>query len=102
MKLAKELQSPKKETCFVLDEPTTGLHMDDIDKLLVVLHRLVDAGHMVVMIEHQIDVLRSADHVMDIGPEGGSGGGQLIASGPPEKLTKHPNSWTGRALAKGL
>ena len=102
MKLAKELQSPKKETCFVLDEPTTGLHMDDIDKLLIVLHRLVDAGHMVVMIEHQIDVIRSADHVMDIGPEGGSGGGQLIASGSPEKLTKHPNSWTGRALAKSL
>ena len=76
--------------------------MDDIDKLLIVLHRLVDAGHMVVMIEHQIDVIQSADHVMDIGPEGGSGGGQLIAVGSPEKLSKHPDSWTGRTGPKPI
>jgi excinuclease ABC subunit A len=98
MKLAKELQGRKKETCFLLDEPTTGLHLDDIERLLGVLHRLVDAGHMVVVIEHQLDVIRSADHILDLGPEGGAGGGRLVVAGSPEEVAQVESSWTGRAL----
>jgi excinuclease ABC subunit A len=98
MKLAKELQGRRKETCFLLDEPTTGLHLDDIERLLGVLHRLVDAGHMVVVIEHQLDVIQSADHIIDLGPEGGSGGGRLVAAGSPDQIAQVESSWTGRAL----
>ena len=101
MKLAKELQGRKKETCFLLDEPTRGLHLDDIERLLGVLHRLVDAGHMVVVIEHQLDVIRSADHIVDLGPEGGSGGGRLVAAGSPDLISQVEDSWTGRALRNG-
>ena len=103
LKLASELSvgSRAPETCFLLDEPTTGLHFTDVEKLLVVLHRLVDAGHMVVLIEHHLDIIKNADHIIDLGPEGGEQGGQIIAIGTPEALIKNAEetgSWTARAL----
>ena len=98
LKLATELVGRKKETCFLLDEPTTGLHFADVEKLVGVLHRLVENGHMVVVIEHHLDVIKNADHLIDLGPEGGLLGGQVVATGTPEHLAAHPSSWTGRAL----
>jgi len=99
LKLATELIGRKKETCFLLDEPTTGLHMADVDKLLHVLHRLVDAGHMVVLIEHHLDVIRSADHIIDLGPDGGEHGGEILVTGCPADIEACPESWTGKALS---
>jgi excinuclease ABC subunit A len=85
-----------------LDEPTTGLHFDDVAKLVKVLHRLTDAGNTVIVIEHDLDVLRVADHVIDLGPEGGPGGGSVVASGTPEEVATHEDSHTGRFLASAL
>jgi excinuclease ABC subunit A len=87
---------------YILDEPTTGLHMEDINKLLMVLNRLVDNGNTVVVIEHNLDVIKTADHVIDLGPEGGDGGGYLLAAGPPEELAFQPASYTGAFLRKYL
>jgi excinuclease ABC subunit A len=98
LKLATELVGRKKETCFLLDEPTTGLHFADVEKLIGVLHRLVDQGHMVVVIEHHLDLIKNADHIIDLGPEGGKDGGQVVTSGPPEDIISHPQSWTAKAL----
>ena len=98
LKLANELKAKGKRTLFILDEPTTGLHFGDVDKLLTVLHRLVDQGHTAVVIEHQLDVIRNADHLVDMGPEGGEGGGRIVASGTPEEVATCEESWTGRAL----
>jgi excinuclease ABC subunit A len=101
VKLAKELaKRATGRTLYILDEPTTGLHFDDVRKLLEVLHELVDAGNTVVVIEHNLDVVKTADWVLDIGPEGGDGGGQLIAAGTPEDIAAAKGSWTGKFLAE--
>jgi len=86
-------------TLYILDEPTTGLHFHDIELLLKVLHRLTDQGNTVVVIEHNLDVIKTADWVIDLGPEGGAGGGQIIATGTPEAVAANPASHTGRYLA---
>ncbi|WP_371415329.1 excinuclease ABC subunit UvrA [Citricoccus sp. SGAir0253] len=103
VKLAAELQKRSNgRSIYVLDEPTTGLHFEDIRKLLGVLQSLVDKGNTVITIEHNLDVIKSADHVIDLGPEGGSGGGTVVATGTPEQLATHPESHTGRFLAEVL
>lgn len=99
MKLAAELQKRSTgRTLYVLDEPTTGLHFEDIRKLLGVLGALVDSGNTVVVIEHNLDVIKTADWLIDLGPEGGSRGGQLVAEGTPEEVANHPGSHTGQFL----
>ncbi|GKQ43041.1 UvrABC system protein A [Companilactobacillus sp. RD055328] len=99
MKLASELyKSSRGKNLYILDEPTTGLHTDDIGRLLVVLQRLVDEGNTVVVIEHNLDVIKSADWIIDLGPEGGEGGGQVIATGTPEKIAEVKESYTGQYL----
>ncbi|WP_255572834.1 excinuclease ABC subunit UvrA [Leucobacter tenebrionis] len=103
VKLATELQKRSNgRSIYVLDEPTTGLHFEDVRKLLLVLNGLVDKGNTVITIEHNLDVIRSADWVIDLGPEGGSGGGTIVATGTPEQVAKHPESHTGRFLAEVL
>ena len=103
VKLAAELQKRSNgRTIYVLDEPTTGLHFDDIRKLLHVLQSLVDKGNTVLTIEHNLDVIKSADHVIDLGPEGGSGGGTIVATGTPEEVARAAESHTGRFLAELL
>ena len=100
IKLARELARPGTgKTLYVLDEPTTGLHFDDIAKLVAVLQRLVHRGNSVLVIEHQLDVIRAADWVVDLGPEGGGGGGRIVAAGTPEQLAQVQGSHTGLALA---
>ena len=101
--MATELQRRSTgRTIYVLDEPTTGLHFEDVRKLLLVLNRLVDSGNTVVVIEHNLDVIKSADWVIDLGPEGGAGGGMVIAEGTPEQVAKNPTSYTGKFLAEVL
>lgn len=103
IKLATELsRRATGRTLYILDEPTTGLHMADVDKLLTVLHALVDTGNSMVVIEHNLDVVKSADHVIDMGPEGGSGGGQVIAEGTPEQIAASKKSHTGKFLKNML
>jgi excinuclease ABC subunit A len=99
VKLAKELSKRDTgQTLYILDEPTTGLHFHDIKQLLQVLHKLRDHGNTVVVIEHNLDVIKTADWVVDLGPEGGSGGGQIIAQGTPEAICDIAESHTGRFL----
>jgi excinuclease ABC subunit A len=88
------------KTVYLLDEPTTGLHFDDIRKLLAVLQMFASAGNTVVIIEHNLDVIKTADHVIDLGPEGGDLGGEVIACGTPEEVARNPRSYTGRFLRK--
>jgi excinuclease ABC subunit A len=103
IKLASELQRPATgRTVYLLDEPTTGLHFEDIRRLLSALQRLVDAGNSVIVIEHNLDVIKSADHIIDLGPEGGPGGGRLVAAGTPEQVARKKSSHTGKALASLL
>ncbi|CAB4954403.1 unannotated protein [freshwater metagenome] len=103
VKLATELQRRSTgRTIYVLDEPTTGLHFEDVRKLLIVLNRLVDTGNTVIVIEHNLDVIKSADWVIDLGPEGGSGGGVVVAEGTPETVSKNKASYTGSFLADSL
>ena len=99
LKLSRELaKRATGRTLYILDEPTTGLHLADIEKLLLVLNRLVDEGNTVIVIEHNLEVIKTADHLIDLGPEGGDGGGRLVAAGPPEEVAQHPESHTGRFL----
>jgi len=99
VKLAKELSKRATgRTLYILDEPTTGLHFEDVNKLLTVLNELVGTGNTMVIIEHNLDVVKTADHVIDIGPEGGDGGGQIVATGTPEEIAEVSESWTGRFL----
>jgi excinuclease ABC subunit A len=100
VKLSTELgKRATGRTIYILDEPTTGLHFEDVRRLLHVLQRLVDAGNTVLVIEHNLDVIKSADWVIDLGPEGGAGGGTVVAEGPPEHIGKVPESYTGQFLA---
>ena len=103
VKLAKELQKkPTGKSLFILDEPTTGLHSDDIKKLLVILNRIVDNGDTVLVIEHNLDVIKVADYIIDLGPEGGDGGGTIIATGTPEEVSNVESSYTGQFLKQLL
>ena len=103
IKLAKELQKkPTGKSLFILDEPTTGLHIDDIKKLLVILNRIVDNGDTVLVIEHNLDVIKTADYIIDLGPEGGDGGGCIVAKGTPEDIVKVKESYTGEFLKQYL
>ena len=99
VKLSKELSKRDTgKTLYILDEPTTGLHFHDIKQLLQVIHRLRDHGNTIVVIEHNLDVIKTADWVIDLGPEGGSGGGEILVTGTPEQVAKHKTSHTARFL----
>jgi excinuclease ABC subunit A len=103
VKLARELcKRSTGRTLYVLDEPTTGLHFDDVRKLLALLHQLVELGNTVIVIEHNLDVIKTADHVIDLGPDGGRGGGSILAAGTPEAVAAVPESYTGRYLSRLL
>jgi excinuclease ABC subunit A len=103
IKLATELsRASTGKTFYILDEPTTGLHFDDVKRLLGVLNRLVEKGNTVLVIEHNLDVIKSADWVIDLGPEGGDKGGEVVAVGTPEEVAKVKRSYTGQYLAKTL
>ena len=103
VKLASELAKRSTgKTLYILDEPTTGLHFADVDKLLAVLDKLVDAGNPVVVIEHNLDVIKRADHIIDLGPDGGNRGGTIVTTGTPEEVAACPQSYTGQFLKKLL
>ncbi|HSA84396.1 MAG TPA: excinuclease ABC subunit UvrA, partial [Patescibacteria group bacterium] len=102
VKLASELSKKGRDALYLLDEPTTGLHFADLEKLLYVLRRLVDQGNSVIVIEHNLDVIKNADYIIDLGPEGGEKGGQIVATGTPEEIAANPNSWTGKFLKNVL
>ncbi len=102
-KLARELSRRQTgRTLYILDEPTTGLHFDDVKKLLDVLNRLVTLGNTVLIIEHNLDVMKQADWIVDLGPEGGEGGGRIVAQGTPEQVARNKKSYTGQILARAL
>ena len=99
MKLSAELaRRDTGKTLYLLDEPTTGLHFADVDRLLQVLLRLRDAGNSLIIIEHNLDVIKTADYIVDLGPEGGDAGGRVVACGTPEEVARHPASHTGEYL----
>ena len=103
VKLAKELQKkPTGKTLFIMDEPTTGLHMEDIKRLLAIIQKIVDNNDTVIVIEHNLDFIKSADYIIDIGPEGGDRGGEVIGTGTPEEITLNKKSYTGEFLKKVL
>jgi excinuclease ABC subunit A len=104
VKIATELGQLQraKHTVYILDEPTTGLHLADIERLLEALNQLVDAGHTVIVIEHHLDVIKTADYVIDLGPEGGHAGGEVVVTGTPEKVAACKSSHTGRFLRTRL
>ena len=98
VQLARAVRNRTTGVLYVLDEPTTGLHTADVDKLREVLNRLVDAGNTVVVIEHNLDLIKNADYIIDMGPEGGDKGGTVVGTGTPEELAANPNSYTGQYL----
>ncbi len=103
IKLATELsRASTGRTLYILDEPTTGLHMADVERLIEMLQKLTDAGNSVLVIEHNLDVIKTADHIIDLGPEGGDGGGTIVAQGTPEEVARVPESYTGQWLQKVL
>ena len=104
VKIATELSTLQrsKHTIYILDEPTTGLHLADVERLLESLNKLVDAGHTVLLIEHHMDVIKTADHVIDLGPEGGHAGGEVVVTGTPEDVTRCKASYTGKFLKAHL
>jgi len=103
VKLSRELSKTSTgQTLYILDEPTTGLHFDDIKKLLNVLHRLVSMGNTIIVIEHNLDVIKCADYIIDLGPEGGDEGGKVVATGTPEEIAINKKSYTGMFLRKVL
>jgi excinuclease ABC subunit A len=103
IKLARELSKRETgRTIYILDEPTTGLHFADIQRLLHVLNRLTDRGNTVIVIEHNMEVIKSADYIIDLGPEGGENGGEVVGSGTPEELVQNPASYTGQFLKKKI
>lgn len=103
IKLAAELSRKSTgKTFYILDEPTTGLHFADVEKLLNLLHRLVDAGNTVLVIEHNLDVIKTADYIIDLGPEGGDRGGEIVAEGTPEDVAMNDRSYTGQFLKRIL
>jgi len=103
VKLSKELSKRATgRTLYILDEPTTGLHFEDVRRLMEVLQELVDNGNTIVVIEHNLDVIKTADWVVDLGPEGGDGGGKIVATGTPEQVALNTDSWTGKYLRETL
>ena len=103
VKLATELSKrPTGKTLYILDEPTTGLHVDDVSRLIDILQRLVDTGNTIIVIEHNLDLIKTADHIIDLGPEGGENGGEIVAIGTPEQVAKNEKSYTGKFLKKVL
>ena len=103
VKLATELSKRATgKTLYILDEPTTGLHIDDVHRLVDILQRLVDTGNTIIVIEHNLDLIKTADHIIDLGPEGGEAGGRVIAVGTPEQVARNQESATGRFIAKYL
>jgi excinuclease ABC subunit A len=103
IKLAKELSKRQTgKTVYILDEPTTGLHFEDVRRLLDVLHQLTDKGNTVIVIEHNLDMIKAADWILDMGPEGGEDGGNVVAAGSPDDIIRVPESYTGQALARLL
>ena len=103
MKIASELYRPQTErTIYLLDEPTIGLHYEDVKNLVTILHRLVDRGNTVIVIEHNLEIVKNADQVIDMGPEGGAGGGKLVAQGTPEEVARVKDSHTAKYLRRIL
>jgi excinuclease ABC subunit A len=103
VKISSELYKPHvQKTIYLLDEPTIGLHYEDVRKLIEILQKLVDKGNTVMVIEHNMDLIKSADYIIDIGPEGGVGGGNIVAKGTPEEVANNPKSYTGQYLKKYL
>lgn len=103
IKLATELSKrPTGKTLYILDEPTTGLHIADVHRLVDILHRLVDTGNTILVIEHNLDLIKTADYIIDLGPEGGDRGGEIIGIGTPEQIVKNERSYTGQFLKKYL
>ena len=103
IKLATELSKrPTGKTLYILDEPTTGLHIADVHRLVDILQRLVDTGNTIVVIEHNLDLIKTADYIIDLGPEGGDNGGEIVATGTPEQIVKNDKSYTGKFLKKYL
>jgi excinuclease ABC subunit A len=102
VKLASELAKKGKAAIYLLDEPTTGLHFADLEKLLLVFRKLVDLGNTIIVIEHNLDVIKNADHIIDLGPEGGDKGGEIVGEGTPAEIAKNPRSYTGQFLKKVL